>query len=631
MSEDGTPCSPSTGGHLRSGLRSLMAITTMWFQECAMDQSYDRLWVAAARADFLDSPREYVSGVPDLVAASWRRSHSAGVDSERYAVPFHDDLDLDTRLARCARPVLERLTLDMSDVPVSIALADAKASIIDRRDCSRGVGRVLDRVDFNPGFNFDEVGVGTNGIGTVFEAGVPISVVGSAHFNEALTPFACTGAPVIDPITRRIEGVLDVSLLAESWNPLVHAIVKTAADDIGRNLMLDRSRAEQALFEAYVKADARTRHGVVAVGDTIILNHRAQGFLSAGEQLAVVQHARFLTARRTVRSDVLTLHDGRSLRVRIARVEADGDTTGVILIVSDASEAVPDARGGEAWSGQAGRAPIDELPQHHATAFEEPWLATSTCAAWHRASSEVWESVRAAEPFLLIGERGSGRGRLLADAYARACPDGHVVVVDDVADLDNMRPGPAMVLLRNLDVLTARQIGTVAARVAGLPESVQLAATATASVETSHPASGLMHIFRGSAEVPGLRHRAGDIPHLAGDLLAELAPAHRVRLSPRALRALAAYSWPGNIPQLQSALTEALARRPAGEIQVEDLPGWCRSTSARQLSALEAVERDAILSALTTHAGNRVHAASSLGMARSTLYRKLKYYAITET
>ncbi len=59
----------------------------------------------------------------------------------------------------------------MVDVPVTIALADADARIVDRLDCSTSVARVLDRVDFLKGFAFVEGGVGTNGIGTVFEAG----------------------------------------------------------------------------------------------------------------------------------------------------------------------------------------------------------------------------------------------------------------------------------------------------------------------------------------------------------------------------------------------------------------------------------------------------------------------------
>lgn len=95
--------------------------------------------MAAARADFL-ARGEAAQGVPATVAASWLRSRSAGVDADRYSVPFHSDIDVDSRLARCARPVLAHLENDLCEVPVTIALTDAHARIIDRRDCSRSAG-----------------------------------------------------------------------------------------------------------------------------------------------------------------------------------------------------------------------------------------------------------------------------------------------------------------------------------------------------------------------------------------------------------------------------------------------------------------------------------------------------------
>jgi transcriptional regulator of acetoin/glycerol metabolism len=68
-----------------------------------------------------------------------------------------------------------------------------------------------------------------------------------------------------------------------------------------------------------------------------------------------------------------------------------------------------------------------------------------------------------------------------------------------------------------------------------------------------------------------------------------------------------------------------------GEIQLEDLPGWCRTAGTRTLTPLETAERDSIVTALQRCGGNRMHTAESLGMARSSLYRKIKTYAITDT
>jgi transcriptional regulator of acetoin/glycerol metabolism len=44
---------------------------------------------------------------------------------------------------------------------------------------------------------------------------------------------------------------------------------------------------------------------------------------------------------------------------------------------------------------------------------------------------------------------------------------------------------------------------------------------------------------------------------------------------------------------------------------------------------MEALERDAIVNALRDAGGNRVQAAATLGIARSSLYRKLKSFGIS--
>ena len=90
---------------------------------------------------------------------------------------------------------------------------------------------------------------------------------------------------------------------------------------------------------------------------------------------------------------------------------------------------------------------------------------------------------------------------------------------------------------------------------------------------------------------------------------------------------MARYTWPGNVRQLDDALRTALGHRPVGEIQSEDLPGYCYQTSGRTLSALESIERDAIVLALRRPAGT-VYRPAALGIARSSLYRKLKSFGI---
>ncbi|OPX17280.1 helix-turn-helix domain-containing protein [Gordonia sp. i37] len=590
-----------------------------------------QLRIAAARADFLEYGPAGAAGVDDVVAASWERSHDAGVDADRYTVAFFEDIDFDSRLARCAQPVIERLARDMSDVPVTIALTDAKARIVDRRDCSTAVGRVLDRVDFQRGFCFDESGVGTNGVGTVFEVGAPVTVVGSEHFNQSLVQFACAGAPVFDPLTGRVAGVLDASMLADTWNPLVDALIRSAAADIGRNLLLDRSQAKRALFETYLRADSRPRQAVMAVGsatpqltgaDTVMANERAREMLSPADQERVVEFTRFLMSRHDPGARRVTLEDGRSIRLRSTAITYNGDTVGMVLLL-DEDAGVP--------SGSVRLQPLRSLSTP--IARSEP----ASSPAWQAARAEALAALESGTGVLVIGEPGSGRLSLIAETFHEVYGDAPVVVIDaqrvergeQVAGPEKTVDDCSLLVIRHLDKVSAITVDTLTDLVATATDAGYLLAVTIEPPTDDHPSAVSLPGIGQSVTIPPLRLRGIDLHTIVVRVVKALAPQRNSRISPKAMRILAAYSWPGNIPQLREALAEALRRRPIGEIQPDDLPGYCRANTTRALTTLEANERDAIIAALTECDGNRVRAAASLGLSRSSLYRKIHAYGIS--
>ncbi|MHA6792296.1 sigma-54-dependent Fis family transcriptional regulator [Pseudonocardia bannensis] len=614
-----------------------------------MDDGMERrLLVATARADFLSSGSDDLYGVPDHVAASWRRSASSGVRPHEVASVFHTELDLSSRLVRCARPIIERLSDEVADVPISVALTDNRARIVSRTDSNAWIGRLLDNVYFAQGFGYAEGSVGTNGVGTVLESGESVHIVGPEHFVESLQSFSCAGAPIRDPLSGRIEGVLDVSCLSDQSSPLMHSLVRSAARDIEHNLLLDRSQPQQALFDAYTRIDARCREAVLAVGQRVVMaNTMMQTLLDLGDHEALQDHTRFLMARHNTVDDELDLPSGARVRLRGTRVTAGAEVAGMIVVVSVLAEKDRPVRLSGRYAAGAGHVPTrtghpDTATLPRSTPPRRIGSVGGRTPAWGAAAADIEVALRAHDALLVLGEPGTGRFTLIAELYHLVHDNGRSIALhaedinqaseDTIALLLRSDAAPTLYIMRDIDRLTEAAVDRLIDAIHCAPEPdspIHLAATAAEAPPHDASYRALLPYFRASVTVPPLRHRGADIAALATAMLAELAPHRDVRLTRDALRLIMRYRWPGNVRQLKQALSAALSKRPVGALEAHDLPAFCHSTPRSTLRHVDEVERDAIVKALNDANGNRVAAAKALGLARSTLYRKIRHYGIT--
>lgn len=144
-------------------------------------------------------------------------------------------------------------------------------------------------------------------------------------------------------------------------------------------------------------------------------------------------------------------------------------------------------------------------------------------------------------------------------------------------------------------------------------------------------------------ELPPLREREGDIPLLVRHFLARYAKEmgrEPVEVTPEALEVLAAYSWPGNVRQLQNVLKRTLTMASGPEITVDELPeeiiaqaggspveGAGGFFSLRE-HRLALFERDYLTNLLSAYQGDVSGAAREAHLPRCTLYRMLKKYAL---
>jgi DNA-binding NtrC family response regulator len=218
--------------------------------------------------------------------------------------------------------------------------------------------------------------------------------------------------------------------------------------------------------------------------------------------------------------------------------------------------------------------------------------------------------------------------------------DGGTIFLDEVGDL----PLPVQVkLLRALQEGEIRRVGSshpvrVDVRVvAATNRDLKQALARGTFREDLYYRLNVFHI-----ELPPLRERREDIPVLANffrERMSRGAGKRVERFSERAQFYLMRYDYPGNVRELENAVERAVALAEHGEITHLDLPPAFRETMVPLLEqgaafpysesmTLAQLEAEHIRRVLRYHAGNTTKAARSLGISRSTLWRKMREYGL---
>jgi DNA-binding NtrC family response regulator len=131
--------------------------------------------------------------------------------------------------------------------------------------------------------------------------------------------------------------------------------------------------------------------------------------------------------------------------------------------------------------------------------------------------------------------------------------------------------------------------------------------------------------------LPPLRERREDLPLLVETIARRFGCDSLSRFHPDALAALAAYSFPGNVRELQNVLQRACLLAGPGTVLVEHLPDEVVASAASgiaqsrpgEIVTLEEAEKRYLRWALATFHGDRRALAERLGLTERTLYRKI--------
>jgi transcriptional regulator with XRE-family HTH domain len=208
-----------------------------------IDMSIENL--AAARADFLTNPDGKRVMIRARILSSWKRSHQKHVDPETTdnvvvatGAQLHEKREANSTLVSAAKGVLSHLSAKLGSDTHAVILTDAEGTILDLEADSR-LRRRLANVGIEMGTQMGEDYLGTNGIGTAIADRRPLLIVGPEHFREPWRELMCNGAPIRDPGTGRIVGILDATADYRLARPELMAVMLEYAYAIEEQMGLE--------------------------------------------------------------------------------------------------------------------------------------------------------------------------------------------------------------------------------------------------------------------------------------------------------------------------------------------------------------------------------------------------------
>jgi hypothetical protein len=178
-------------------------------------------------------------GTPDVrgpIADSWLRSREAGVDPSG-RLPAMSVLELngaravwDEHPLRAASPLIEQCMAEtLLDADNLLVVSDADGMLLSIKGNTGLRNRAADDMNFVEGALWSEGSAGTNAIGTAMAAAHAVQVFAAEHFTEPVQRWTCSAAPVMDPATGQILGIIDLTGDFSAVNPLSLAVVVATA------------------------------------------------------------------------------------------------------------------------------------------------------------------------------------------------------------------------------------------------------------------------------------------------------------------------------------------------------------------------------------------------------------------
>jgi transcriptional regulator of acetoin/glycerol metabolism len=536
------------------------------------------------------------------------------------------------------------------------------------------------RGNFVRGADWSERSGGTNAVGTALLTGQPLQVFGREHYCSGAHRWTGSAALIYDPDGNLVGG-LNLSGYIDRVHLHTLGMVVAGADAIERQLAMERAWQERDMSNRLREAIMESiSDGILAVDcklRVIQMNREAGRLLdikpsiSLGRSIEDVIYGMGAILLPIVKGEQQVTDQEFDITTPLRKMKVTitsrpifgkaGESQGVVLIVNEIARARKLA---QRLSGAVAKVAFEDL------VGDDPEFKRSLMLARAAAASD--------STVLLLGESGTGKD-VLAQAIHNASDrakgpfvaincgaiprdligselfgytegsftgarkggspgkfelaDSGTIFLDEIAD---MPPELQTALLRVLEQKTITRIGASAV----VPVNVRVIAATNKdlSVEIEHNKFRRDLFYRLNVmtiRLAPLRQRLGDMELLLRHFLDQMGKrmGKEIRgVHEDVLQIMRGYNWPGNVRELQNMVERVLHLANGPELLPEHLPEemmWVeeRSNFEDGLS-VSGYEMKRIASLLEEYRGNLTKVANEMGMARTTLYRKINRYGL---
>lgn len=210
--------------------------------------------------------------VRPLVRESWERSWRSRVGPE--GTPHLELVNEELERYRLTHPLASAMDMiralllpgTAEDSGVIVAVGDQAGRLL-WIEGDRQLRSLTDDMGFVAGANWSEDAVGTAAPGTALTLGQSVQIRGAEHYNRLVHPWSCTAAPVRDPETHQVLGVIDITGGDEVVTPQVRLLVDATARAVESEMLVARlrERAEAPRSSAPVRTGKGTIRGILHV------------------------------------------------------------------------------------------------------------------------------------------------------------------------------------------------------------------------------------------------------------------------------------------------------------------------------------------------------------------------------